>query len=62
MKTVSTRTMVDQLEGLLGTADVNDWESGFIRSMARARDENRLTALSEKQVERLAELHAKHFS
>jgi hypothetical protein len=58
----STRVMVDKLEGLLGTDDLNEWEQRFVRDMVTRRDENRLTSLSERQVTSLQNLHGKHFA
>jgi hypothetical protein len=58
----STRVMVDKLEGLLGTEDLNEWEQRFVRDMVTRRDENRLTGLSERQVTSLQNLHDKHFA
>lgn len=58
----STRVMVDKLEGLLGTEDLNEWEHKFVTDMVARRDENRLTGLSERQVRSLQNLHDKHFA
>jgi len=55
----SVRAMIDQLEGLLGTEDVNEWESGFIASMVERRDS---LTLSAKQVEMIDKLYGKHFA
>lgn len=59
---VSTATMVEQLEGLLGTDDLSDWETGFVESMVEARDHQHLLRLSGKQVEILDRLYRKHFA
>ncbi|MCC7082556.1 MAG: hypothetical protein IT530_17965 [Burkholderiales bacterium] len=59
---VSTATMVEQLEGLLGTNDLNDWETGFVESLVEARDDGRLLNLSGKQGEALDRLYRKHFA
>lgn len=58
----STRIMVDKLEGLLGTEDLNEWEQRFVSDMVARRDENRLTGTSARQVETLQKLHDKHFA
>jgi len=58
----STRVMVDKLEGLLGTEDLNEWEQRFVSGMVTRRDENRLTGISTRQVETLQRLHDKHFA
>ena len=55
----SVRAMIDQLEGLLGTEDVNEWESGFIASMVERRDS---LTFSAKQVEMIDKLYGKHFA
>lgn len=59
---VSTATMVKQIEGLLGTDDLNDWETGFVESLVNARDDGRLLNLSGKQVEALDRIYRKHFA
>lgn len=58
----STRVMVDKLEGLLGTEDLNEWEQKFVTDMVARRDENRLAGLSERQIVSLQHLHDKHFA
>lgn len=58
----STRVMVDKLEGLLGTEDLNEWEQRFVSDMVARRDENRLVGISTRQVETLQRLHDKHFA
>lgn len=59
---VSTATMVEQLEGLLGTDDLSEWEAGFVDSLVEARDDGRLLNLSGKQVEVLDRIYRKHFA
>lgn len=63
---VSTQTKVKQLEALLGTKDLNEWEQGFVESLAeRARSYENLSAaltLSEKQLDLLDRLYRKHFA
>ena len=64
----STRIMVDKLEGMLGTQDLNEWEQGFVRGMVDRRDSKDLTGqslllgITEKQIEILTRLHNKHFA
>lgn len=58
----STRVMVDKLEGLLGTEDLNEWEQKFVSDMVERRDENRLVGISERQISSLQKLHDKHFA
>lgn len=60
--TVSTRTMVDQLEALLHTRDLTIREADFVAAVVGARDDGRLQKLTERQVGWLADLHRKHFA
>jgi hypothetical protein len=62
VKHVSTTTMIERLVGLLGTNDLTDWEQGFVRQLDTIRSAGRVTSLSDKQVDRLDELHSKHFA
>jgi hypothetical protein len=62
MKHVSTTQMIQKLSGLLGTKDLNDWEQQFVTSLQTRMNAGEVTKLSDKQVERLDELHSKHFS
>lgn len=54
--------MVDKLEALLGTEDLNEWEQRFVTDMVARRDDNRLIGISERQVQTLQKLHDKHFA
>lgn len=70
---ISVATMLARLEGLLGTADLSEWEQGFVRSVgAKVRQAEAFrrsypdarpgtTTLSSAQVEKIAELHDRHF-
>jgi hypothetical protein len=61
--TVSVRTMLLQVAGLVDTTDVNDWENGFLKSVLRiSEDGARSSRLTEKQIERLEEVWRKHFA
>ncbi|MGF6697652.1 hypothetical protein OKW38_002264 [Paraburkholderia sp. MM5496-R1] len=62
MRHVSTTEMIQRLSGLLGTNDLTEWEQGFVRQLDAIRSAGRVTSLTDKQVERLDELHAKHFA
>ncbi|MBB5443644.1 MULTISPECIES: hypothetical protein [unclassified Paraburkholderia] len=62
MRHVSTTEMIQRLSGLLGTDDLTEWEQGFVRQLDAIRSTGHVTSLSDKQVERLDELHAKHFA
>ncbi len=59
---VSTTQMIQRLEGLLGTKDLNDWEQGFVRSLAARMHAGEVTKLSGDQVEKLDEIHGRHFA
>lgn len=59
---ISTATMINRLEGMLGTKDLSEWEETFVQSMVRARDAGSVTRLSERQIESLERLHNKHFA
>lgn len=60
---VSIGTKVKQLEGLLDTKDLNEWENNFLHSISVRTDCGRnTTGLSEKQIERLDELWGKYFA
>lgn len=62
MRHVSTTEMIRRLSGLLGTKDLNDWEQQFVTSLQQRMEAGEVTKLSDKQLERLDELHGKHFS
>jgi len=63
MRVVSIGTMIQQLEGLRDTKDVNDWENTFLHNICDRTvgglDTRRLT---EKQIARIEELWARHFA
>nr|WP_315596151.1 hypothetical protein [uncultured Cupriavidus sp.] len=59
---VSTTKMIQRLEGLLGTKDLTEWEQGFVRSLASRMHAGEVTRLTGDQVEKLDELHGKHFA
>lgn len=58
----STTDMIRKLTGMLGTKDLNEWESNFVMSLERRMNAGEVTMLTDKQIERLDELHAKHFA
>lgn len=62
MRHYSTATMVEKLSGLLGTDDLNEWESGFVESCQRKLKAGQVTNLTDRQVETLERLHNKHFA
>jgi hypothetical protein len=59
---ISTATMIKRLTGMLGTSDLNEWESNFVMSLERRLNAGEVTKLTDNQVERLEELHNKHFA
>lgn len=59
---VSTTKMIQRLEGLLGTKDLTEWEQGFVRSLASRMHAGEVTRLTGDQVDKLDELHGKHFA
>lgn len=59
---VSTAQVITRLEGVLGTKDVNDWERGFVRTLAARVHAGEVTKLTGNQVDKLDELHGRHFS
>ena len=63
---VSIATMIARLEGLLGTADLTAWEQGFVRKVATTTAAQRAAGkpldLTPGQVEKIDELHERHFA
>jgi len=53
----SVQQMVAQLEGLLGTKDISDWEQGFIESIVE-----RKASLTDKQLVVVERIYRKHFA
>lgn len=62
MRHYSTTDMIKKLSGLLGTKELTDWESSFVTSIERRMNAGEVTMLTDKQIERLDELHSKHFA
>lgn len=58
---LSTTQMIRRLEGMTGSADLNDWETGFVVSLVAKLEAGQVTALTEKQIDNLQRLHDKHF-
>lgn len=58
---ISTLQMIRKLEGMVDTKDLNEWENEFVKSMVVKADAGEVTKLTEKQIDRLVELHNKHF-
>jgi len=63
---ISLATMIARLEGLLGTADLSDWEQGFVRNVAARTAAQRRAGqpldLTPGQVEKIDDLHERHFA
>lgn len=60
----STQQKIMQLEGLLGTRDISEWEEGFITNIVRLRSthgDSVTTVLSEKQLGTIEDIFKKHF-
>lgn len=57
----STSTMIERLSGCLGTGDLTEWEETFVHRLIERNEAGQITRLSERQVEHLDRLHAKHF-
>lgn len=63
-RTVSIGAMIEQLDGLRDTRDLNEWEQGFVTSILErylvAHKDSR--CLSAKQVECVEKIWKKHFA
>lgn len=58
----SLGAMVKQLAGMLGTDDLSEWETGFVRSVYDQTGEGQDTAfLNAKQAETVSRIYKKHF-
>lgn len=58
----STNTMLQQCAGLVDTRAVSPWENTFLKSvLERSRQGQRPDLLTPLQVEKLEQIHAKHF-
>jgi hypothetical protein len=62
MRHVSTTEMIRRLVRMLGTDDLSAWEQNFVTTLQRRMEAGEVTKLTDKQVERLDELHGKHFA
>lgn len=62
MRHYSTKSMAESLVGLLGTDDLNDWETGFVAGVQQRLEDGTLTELTDRQVEALERLFKKHFA
>lgn len=58
----SLGAMIQQLHGMVGTADLSEWESQFVQSVYDQSGEGQDTAfLTSKQAEVVGKLYSKHF-
>lgn len=53
--------MIEQLDGMLGTQDLTEWETTFVSDICGRAWRNSTTALSEKQVAVIECIYRKHF-
>lgn len=60
----SLAQMVEQCKGLIGTADISVWESGFLTHVANVveGDERGTKALTNNQAACLERIYNQHFS
>lgn len=60
---ISIGAKVQQIAGLLGTKDINEWESRFIASVYAWTEQGKSTTrLSCKQIEAIERIYEKHFA
>lgn len=63
---LSTYQKVIKLSGMLGTDDLNPWETEFVSSMKIKADgaaqSGQVVALSDNQLEKIEQIHKKHFA
>ena len=61
---VSISTMIEQLEGLKDTSDLNNWESGFVTNIVTRYHHNgmRTDFFTTKVVENIERIWSKHFA
>lgn len=61
MKSIAQK--IEQCSGLIGTADVTEWEAKFIESVQRtlARDHSSVN-FSEKQIDAIDRIFHRHFA
>lgn len=61
---VSIGTMIEQIEGLIGTNDLNLWESDFVKNICQRyhHNEKRTEIFTPKVVEIIERIWRKHFA
>ncbi|CAM2143697.1 conserved protein of unknown function [Pararobbsia alpina] len=61
-RSFSTKEMINRLSGLINKDELSGWEEGFVTNLKRQSDAGEVTNLSDAQIEKLDELHSKHFA
>ena len=59
---ISTSQMIARLAGMIGTKDLSDWETQFVKRLVERAEAGQVLALPEKQIDVLDRLHSKHFA
>lgn len=63
MASVSVGTMLKQMAGLVGTKDLNDWETRFVKNVLQRTGEGaRTSILTADQVEKVEQIWREHFA
>lgn len=58
----SLGAMIQQLDGLVDTADLSDWENGFVENVVERTGNGKATSmLTERQVDSVETIYKKHF-
>lgn len=61
MKTLGQKVM--QIEGLLGTKDISEWQEDFIQSVVDRTQSGKFTSmLSTKQIDVIEQIYNRHFA
>ena len=62
-KQLSVGAMIKRISGLHGTSDLTPWENGFVAGLIQKTNNGEHTnSLSDKQLEVIDRIHAKHFA
>jgi len=62
-RTVSIGARIKQLEGLLGTRDLNAWEQGFVSNLVETtRSGAETRTLSDAQLGKIEKIWGRHFA
>lgn len=62
MRQVSYMIKIEQLEGLLDTEDLTDWERPFVRDMVHLTRHKSTEGLTERQLAVIDRIWSKHFA